>query len=73
MIIKSSKAVEFERVICKISGGKQDQYAATFGGFNLMEFFDNNRVVVTPLRIKNWIMCELGSLYFLYFRCLKRF
>lgn len=65
-------AVNIERNELNMAGGKQDQYAATFGGFNFMEFYEGNRVIVNPLRLKNSIIRDLNCHLLLFYTQTKR-
>lgn len=60
-------AYDIERKQLGFTGGRQDQYAATFGGINFMEFGAGDKVVVTPLRMRAEVQEELENNLILFY------
>lgn len=60
-------AYKIEREDLQMEGGRQDQFAATFGGFNFMEFTSKNNSIVNPLRIRTKLRNELAFCLILYY------
>lgn len=64
---KAQLAYDIERKDLKLAGGKQDQYAAVFGGFNFMEFKTDGSVIVNALRLDKHRINELECSLLLYY------
>jgi D-glycero-alpha-D-manno-heptose-7-phosphate kinase len=68
----AKKACEIEIDICKEPIGKQDQYAAAFGGFNLIHFRKSDSVEVEPLAIPRIDLRELNRHLMLFYTNITR-
>jgi D-glycero-alpha-D-manno-heptose-7-phosphate kinase len=60
-------AFRIEREELFLNGGRQDQYAATFGGFNFIEFQTNGSVIVNPLKLDRSFVNDLSFSMVLYY------
>lgn len=60
-------AYQIEREYLQWVGGRQDQYAAAFGGFNFMTFSGQNNVLVEPLHVAKETLSQLENNLLLYY------
>jgi len=58
--------------LCNEPIGKQDQYAAAFGGFNLIEFNPDDSVVVSPIICRRDTMAEIEQNIIVFYTGITR-
>jgi D-glycero-alpha-D-manno-heptose-7-phosphate kinase len=63
----AEKAFQVEQEILKNTGGRQDQYAAVYGGFNEIEFHGKSNVSVNRINVSDSLMKELEKRILLYY------
>jgi len=68
----ADEACQIEMEILGQPIGRQDQYAAAFGGANQISFMQDDSVIVTPLNMKREAIKELSEAYFLVYTGLTR-
>lgn len=68
----ADEAIYLERVLCKESGGIQDQIAAAFGGLNRIDFSEDG-YIVTPVIISSERKKRLEDNLLLFFTGFSRF
>ena len=66
------QSCKIEIDICGEPIGKQDQYAAAFGGFNLIEFKKNGEVIVKPIITKTETLLEIEQNLIVFYTGLTR-
>ena len=67
----ANDAYYIERKICKKEGGKQDQFAASFGGINIFEFI-KKKTFIYPVKVKDKIINEFEESLTLYYNGVSR-
>ncbi len=68
----ADEAIHLERDLCNEAGGWQDQIAASFGGFNRIDFSDNS-YEVTPIIISKQKKEQLNNNLMMFFTGFTRF
>ena len=67
------KAIELEQNVLKENVGSQDQFAAAYGGFNVIHFLQNGDIQVEPVTIPASRVSELQSRLLLFYTGRSRF
>jgi len=65
--IIAEKAYEVEQEILKNTGGRQDQYAAVYGGFNAIEFLGGSKVNIRYIKLSPSFLKELEQRIILFY------